>query len=75
MTFETTDLYMAAALQVAGLALTGTERRNGRMTFTFTGEQARIDELRTAWVCNTLMVPAQPFAHAVKGLKSVVHQG
>lgn len=71
--FGTPDLYFAAFLQTAGVEMKRTDRESGRVHFIFDSTVANIDELKTAWFNNTGKVAAQPYAHNVKSLKSVVH--
>jgi hypothetical protein len=71
--FRTPDLYFAAFLQVAGVEMKKTDRESGRVYFVFDTSLANIDELKTGWFNNTAKVPAQPYAHAIKSLKSVCH--
>jgi hypothetical protein len=73
--FRTPDLYFAAYLQVAGVEMKRTERENNRVFFVFDTTIANMDELKTSWFNNTGKVPGQPYAHAVKSLKSVCHMG
>jgi hypothetical protein len=71
--FKTPDLYFAAYLQTAGVEMKRTDRENGRVFFVFDVSIANIDELKQGWFSNTAKVPAQPYAHCVKSLKSVCH--
>lgn len=71
--FKTPDLYFAAYLQVAGVEMKRTDRESGRVYFVFDTSITNIDELKTGWINNTAKVPAQPYAHAIKSLKSVCH--
>lgn len=71
--FKTPDLYFAAYLQVAGVEMKRTDRENGRVYFVFDSTLSNIDELKTGWFNNQAKVPAQPYAHAIKSLKSVCH--
>lgn len=71
--FKTPDLYFAAYLQTAGVEMKRTDRESGRVYFVFDTSIANIEELKTAWFNNTGKVPAQPYAHNVKSLKSVCH--
>ena len=72
--FRTSDLYFAAYLQVAGVALKRTEREpNNKVFFIFDTAISNVDELRTAWFNQTGRVPALPFANAIKSLKSICH--
>lgn len=73
--FKTPDLYYAAYLQTAGVEMTRTERVNNRVYFVFDTSIANMNELKTAWFNNQGKVPAQPYAHAIKSLKSVCHMG
>ena len=73
--FETPDLYFAAYLQTAGVEMKRTDRRVGRVYFVFDTSIANIEELKIGWVNNMAKVPAQPYAHAIKSLKSVCHMG
>jgi hypothetical protein len=71
--FRTPDLYLAAFLQVAGVEMKRTDRESGRVYFIFDTSVSNIEELKTGWINNTAKVPAQPYAHAIKSLKSVCH--
>jgi hypothetical protein len=72
--FRTPDLYLAAYLQTAGVVMKRTDRENGgRVFFVFDTSISNVDELKTAWFNNTGKVPAQPYAHCIKSLKSVCH--
>jgi hypothetical protein len=71
--FRTPDLYFASYLQTAGVEMIRTDRENGRVFFVFDTTVANIEELKTAWFNNTGKVAAQPYAHAIKSLKSVCH--
>lgn len=73
--FRTPDLYFAAYLQTAGVEMKNTEKENGRVYFIFDTTISNVDELKTAWFNNTGRVPAQPYAHAIKSLKSICHMG
>lgn len=70
--FRTNDLYFAAYLQVAGASLIRTDREPGgsKVFFVFDSSVANIDELRVAWFNNAGRIPAQPYANAIKSLKS-----
>jgi hypothetical protein len=69
------DLYYSAYLQVAGVEMIRTEREGSRVYFVFDTSIANIEELKIAWINNTGKIPAQPYAHAIKSLKSLVHMG
>lgn len=73
--FRTSDLYFAAYLQTAGVEMKRTERsaEGGKIYFIFDTSIANIEELKTAWFNNSGKVPANPYAHAVKSLKSLCH--
>ena len=74
-TWKTSDLYFAAYLQTAGVEMKRTERsaEGGKIYFIFDTSIANIEELKTAWFNNSGKVPANPYAHAVKSLKSLCH--
>ncbi len=71
--FRTPDLYFAAYLQTAGVELKRTDRENGRVYFVFDTSIANIEELKNGWFNHSSKVPAQPYANAIKSLKSVCH--
>jgi hypothetical protein len=73
--FRTPDLYFAAYLQTAGVEMTRTDRENNRVYFVFDTAIADINELKTGWFNNTAKVAAQPYANAIKSLKSICHMG
>jgi type VI protein secretion system component VasK len=72
---RTSDLYMAAYLQTAGVPMKKTERasENGKVYFVFDTSICNIEELRAAWFNNSGKVPANPYAYAIKNLKSLCH--
>ena len=71
--FKTPDLYFAAYLQTAGVEMVRTDREGNRVFFVFDTSVADVDGLKTAWFSNTGKVAAQPYAHNIRSLKSVVH--
>lgn len=71
--FRSNDLYFSAYLQVAGVEMKRTEREGGKVYFLFDATVANIEELKLAWVNNTGKVAAQPYAHAIRSLKSLCH--
>lgn len=73
--FKTSDLYFAAYLQTAGVELKRTDRNSdsGKMFFVFDAAVSNVDELKAAWFNNTGKVAANPYAHNLKTLKSLVH--
>ena len=73
--FSTSDLYLAAYLQTAGVELVRNEREGSRVYFIFDTSVSNIEELKLGWVSNSAKIPAQPFANAIKSLKSVCHMG
>lgn len=74
-TYRTSDLYMAAYLQTAGVEMLRTDRDGNRVYFVFDSSVANIEELKTAWINNTGKVPAQPYSFNIKALKSLCHMG
>lgn len=71
--FRTPDLYFAAYLQTAGVEMKRTDRENSRVYFVFDTSICNIEELKTAWFNNSGKVAAQPYANAIKNLKSICH--
>lgn len=72
--FRSPDLYYAAYLQTAGVAMIRTEREsNGRVYFIFNTELANMEELKNAWFNNSGKVPALAYSMAVRSLKSLCH--
>lgn len=72
--YDTTDLYFAAYLQVAGMPLKRTQKRgNGRLSFIFDSDVVNLEELKNAWFNNSGRVPALPYANAIKNLKHICH--
>jgi len=71
--FRTPDLYFAAYLQTAGVEMVRTDRENNRVYFVFDTSIANINELKTGWFNNSAKVAAQPYANAIKSLKSICH--
>jgi hypothetical protein len=67
------DLYYSAYLQTAGVEMVRTERDGGRVYFIFNTEVSNIEELKLAWINNSGKIAAQPYAHSIKSLKSLVH--
>lgn len=73
--YRTSDLYMAAYLQTAGVEMLRTDREGPRVFFVFDVQVANIEELKTAWINNTGKVAAQPYSFNIKALKSLCHMG
>jgi len=71
--FRTPDLYFAAYLQTAGVEMLRTDRENNRVYFVFDTSIADINELKTGWFNNSAKAAAQPYANAIKSLKSICH--
>lgn len=72
--FRTSDLYFAAYLQVAGVAMMRTERNgHGKISFVFDPTISNIEELKNAWFAQTGKVAGLPYANAIKALKSICH--
>ncbi len=71
--YQTTDLYFAAYLQVAGAPMKHTNVAKGRLTFVFDSTVANIVELQNAWFNHSGKVSALPYANAVKSLKHICH--
>lgn len=73
--FKTSDLYFAAYLQTAGVEMTGTKRNpdSRKVSFIFDTSIVNVNELKTAWFNQKGKVAAQPYANAIKSLKSICH--
>ncbi len=71
--FRTTDLYFAAYLQVAGVEMVRTDRQEAKVFFIFDTTLSNVEELKTMWFNQTGKVAANPYAHAIKNLKSICH--
>lgn len=73
--YRTSDLYLAAYLQVAGVEMKKTERdtNSGKIHFVFDTTIASIEELKSAWFNCSGKVAANPYAASIKNLKSLVH--
>jgi hypothetical protein len=72
--FRTSDLYFAAYLQVAGVAMIKTERNgSGKVSFIFDPSISNIEELKNGWFNQQAKVPALPYANSIKTLKSYCH--
>jgi hypothetical protein len=71
--FRTPDLYYAAYLQTAGVEMIRTDKEGARVYFIFDTSLGNMEELKQAWINNTGKVAAQPYAYAVRSLKSICH--
>jgi hypothetical protein len=70
--YQTTDLYYAAYLKVAGVPFLGIERDGGRVTFLF-GDQGPLvmRDLRNAYFTDAAKVAPLLFVQAIKAMKSL----
>jgi hypothetical protein len=71
--YRTSDLYLAAYLQTAGVEMIRHDRDGSRVYFVFDSSVANIEELKQAWINNTGKVAAQPYSFNIKSLKSLCH--
>lgn len=71
--YQTTDLYFAAYLQVAGATMQRTSKHGTRISFVFNCDVVNIEELRTAWFNQSGKVPALLYANTIKNLKHLCH--
>ncbi len=69
---ELTDLYAAAAMATAGLAVARIDRRNGRAVFVFLPDDRLAGALQD-YYRGALSVPARSYADAIRGLKAAIH--
>ncbi len=67
-----TDLYLASALVVAGLALVRIDRRGRRAIFVFRADDCLAGAVQDYYT-GGLMVPARGLADAIRALKSAIH--
>lgn len=70
--YRTSDLYYAAYLRVAGVVFRGTEKENSRVFFLFENSE-NMRDLKVQYHNGTSKVPAQPYADAIKSMKSLTH--
>lgn len=70
--YETSDLYYAAYLKVAGVMLEETVRRGGRVYFVFES-QPTIKELKQQYFNRTSKVAALSYADEIKAMKALTH--
>ena len=73
MTFQTNDLYFAAFLKASDIPLHGSKTQGGRTLFLFDVDQEELANLQAGWFTGIAMVAAQPYAEAIKTLKSLCH--
>jgi hypothetical protein len=72
--FRTSDLYFAAYLQTAGVAMLRTDRNgSGKVQFIFDTSMSNLPELKNAWVNQSGKVVAMAYANNIKNLKSICH--
>jgi hypothetical protein len=69
---KTPDLYFAAYIIAKGHPLQGTKHEGNRIYFLFE-DDLMYEELRDSFFNCTGEVPAQPYSHQIKSLKSLVH--
>lgn len=70
--YETSDLYYAAYLRVAGVTYSGTRREGNRVFFLFEPSNS-LKDLKDAYFNRTGKVSALTFADEVKAMKSLTH--
>jgi uncharacterized protein DUF5659 len=71
--FRTPDLYFAAYLVAVGVEMLSPEHISGRVYFLFEVDE-EMEALKHGWFSGSGVVPAMPYANAIKNLKSMVHQ-
>lgn len=71
--YRSPDLYFSSYLQVAGVPMIRTDKVGNRVFFVFDITLVNIEELKNAWFSNTGKIAAQPYAHAIRSLKSLCH--
>lgn len=69
---ETSDLYLAAAMKAAGVALDTIRRDKQRAVFVFT---TTIDSLSAAYYRGDLTLSARLYADEIRGLKAAIAGG
>jgi hypothetical protein len=70
--FRTSDLYYAAYLRVAGVEFRGTEKEGSRTFFLFENSD-NMRDLKVQFFNGSSKVAAQPYADAIKAMKSLTH--
>jgi hypothetical protein len=70
--FRTSDLYYAAYLKVALVPFRGTEKE-GKRTFFLFENLDNMRDLKVEFFNGTAKVAAQPYADAIKAMKSLTH--
>jgi len=68
--FQTSDIYFAAYLKVAGLEFIGTEKEGTRVHFVFATPEG-LRDLKNQYFNRTAKVPALTYADEVKTMKSL----
>lgn len=71
-TYQTSDLYYAAYLRVAGVAYVGTRRENGRVFFLFENSSS-LRDLKDQYFNRVAKVSALTYADEVKAMKALTH--
>ena len=73
-THNTSDIYYAAYLKVAGVPFLGTDRVDGRVIFQFEApDQAAIRDLKNQYFNRTAKVVAMTYADEVRAMKNLTH--
>jgi hypothetical protein len=68
--YRTSDLYYAAFLKTAGVALKGTEREGSRVVFVFEGSDG-LKDLKDQFFNRTAKVSALCYADEIKTMKTL----
>ena len=73
-THNTSDIYYAAYLKVAGVVLLGAERIDGRVIFQFEApDPAAIRDLKNQYFNRTAKVVAMNYADECRAMKNLTH--
>lgn len=71
--FNTSDLYFAAYLKVAGIPLVGTDKQGSRVFFQFEDPGSSIlRDLKDQFFMDQARVPALSYSQALKALKNLI---
>lgn len=70
--YQTSDLYYAAYLRVAGVTYSGTRREGNRVFFLFEPSDA-LKDLKDQYFNRTAKVSALTFADEIKAMKVLTH--
>jgi hypothetical protein len=71
--YRTSDLYYAAYLKVAGVALLETTREGGRVYFIFEHSDS-LSDLKQQYFNRTSKVAALSYADEIKAMKALTHE-